>query len=63
MHGICPHCENICTSVKFNELPIQGPNGNSLRGLAYICKSCNKIISIQVDPIAVMSDTVAKIKR
>jgi hypothetical protein len=62
MHGKCPYCDKICNSVKFSELPIDDSFGNKLRGLAYSCKFCNAIISIQVDPIAVMNDTVARIK-
>ncbi len=57
-----PKCEQQFASPKV--LGIDLPIGNSpLRGLAYVCPYCNVAISVQVDPIAVMSETVERLMK
>lgn len=63
LNGNCPHCKKTCQSVRIKEIPIDSGGINNLRGISYICKNCNAIISIQIDPVSIMHDTVAAIKK
>jgi hypothetical protein len=60
----CPYCDTPIRQVKFSSVTINAGT-KSLRGNAYSCPSlsCGKIISIEMDPIALNSDLVDDIKR
>ncbi len=63
MNGKCPKCEKILTNVRIADVDCKtGIGGRSWRGISYSCPFCSTIISIQIDPIAIKTDTVNAIK-
>lgn len=59
MAGKCPKCEKRLTHVNFSAMESrQGFGGNTLLAIAHTCPYCSTILSVQVDPIAVKTDTI-----
>lgn len=61
--GKCPFCDNQLMEVKAEEIAIKYPAGSVWKGASYICPFCNKIISIQIDPIAIKAEIINGIKK
>lgn len=61
--AICPHCDSNVTRLNIQEMTSSVFMGIEWVTLAYVCPSCQKIISAQIDPIAIKADTVSEIKR
>ena len=48
----CPHCESVISELKIEA--VFGKGNCPTLGLAcYICKSCDKPVSIQFDPVKI----------
>ncbi len=62
MHGKCPKCEQIVMSIQIDGLDGHVVMGGTFKMLAYKCPSCQSVLGVQMDPIAVMTDTVSRIK-
>lgn len=62
-NGKCPQCKNTVTSVKIESIIASTAliGGRDFNAVSYSCKSCGTILSVQMDPIALKSDTVAEI--
>ena len=56
--GKCPKCEKTITRVNGKHVEIVVSLDRKLHGISYSCPSCNTVISIQVDPIAIKTDTI-----
>ena len=56
----CPKCERSMSSATISTIPLSGYNMKSLNGIAYSCPhiSCQTVISIGVDPLALETDTI-----
>jgi uncharacterized protein with PIN domain len=62
--GKCPKCEKVISSVKIEEIPAStGPGGAEWNAVSYCCKSCNTVLSVQIDPIAIKTDTLSALGR
>lgn len=59
----CPHCDSLITHFNIQEMTASVFMGNQWRTVAYVCPRCQKIISAQIDPIAIKTDTVNEIKK
>jgi len=59
----CPHCNAIITSLNLEKLTSSSFMGTEWKTLAYVCPMCQKILSTQIDPIAIKTDTVDAIKQ
>jgi uncharacterized protein with PIN domain len=58
----CPKCENSFVHVNIKE--IKGKiGGKQWNCISYNCPHCETSLGIQMDPIALMTDTVTRIKR
>lgn len=61
--GICPKCESVVSSVRIEEVTAStGIGGTEWKAISYCCKSCDSVLSIQIDPIAIKTDTVNELK-
>ena len=58
----CPHCNSNITHFNLQEMSASAFMGKQWRTVVYVCPQCEKIISAQIDPIAIKADTVNKIK-
>ncbi len=55
--GKCPKCEKTISSVKIEEVTASiGIGGSDWNAISYCCKSCNTVLSVQIDPIAIKTD-------
>lgn len=64
MSAKCPHCNQVVTKLTIVSLPAGAAySGFEWNAIAYACPlvSCQKIISVQIDPIALKADTVNEI--
>jgi len=58
MSNKCPKCQNSLHRAVINDISLDVPGGKTWRGLAYVCPDCDTILSVQMDPIALKSDTI-----
>ena len=61
MFGKCPSCGDIVTMLKGSGIDVMFPDKN-WKAVTYNCPSCNSILGCQIDPIAIMTDTVRNTK-
>ena len=55
--GKCPKCEKVISNVKIEDVSASGDLGQTTwSALSYICPSCNTVLSVQIDPIAIMKN-------
>lgn len=57
----CPSCKKSLVSANAREMTIRTLSGGALNGISYSCPSCRTILSVGVDPYALMTDTVTEI--
>jgi hypothetical protein len=59
--GTCPKC-----GARIEEVSIEGISVNAyskvMKGISYLCKSCNCVLSVAIDPIALKADLLRDIK-
>jgi hypothetical protein len=57
--GKCPKCEKICGSFTLQEVDASAGIGQKVwRALTFLCPHCQTIVGVQIDPIAIKTDTV-----
>ena len=57
--GKCPKCERAVSSVVIDGVSASEFLGSSSwKGISYLCPHCKTILGVQIDPIAVKTDTV-----
>jgi len=61
MHGKCPKCEKLVSNVICNAVDAKVPLGKTWKGISFCCPYCHTILSVQIDPIAVKTDTVSQV--
>jgi len=62
--GKCPYCERLLNDVVIEEITARGfLQTSGWRAISYSCPHCHKIISVQIDPIALKNDLLNEIKR
>lgn len=59
----CPKCEKLLTYVTFKALDMQEQflPSNSYKAIAHVCPHCQSVLSVQMDPIALKTDTVNQV--
>jgi hypothetical protein len=61
MAGKCSNCDAMLNSVRLEHISVQG--NKSWHGVAYLCPFCSALLSVQIDPVAIQSDTVSSIRQ
>lgn len=63
MQGKCPKCEKLVSYVVFGAVDARFDRmgGSTFNALAYRCPHCQTILSVQIDPVALKTDTVNEI--
>ncbi len=56
--GKCPKCESTITNVKIEGVDVYVSMNKRWRGVSYICPSCNSVLSVQIDPVALKTDII-----
>lgn len=60
MAGKCPSCQKAVTRVTIEKISAATAT-MSWKGVSYICPLCRTIISVQIDPVALKTDTVNEV--
>ena len=62
MAAMCPQCNATISHLNIQEMISSGLLGPQWRTIAFLCPICQKILSIQIDPIAIKTDIINAIK-
>jgi len=57
----CPYCEKGFTYVKIQEVEMHAGFEPYHSGLTYLCPHCQKILSIQINPIKFQEELLARL--
>lgn len=65
MRGQCPHCKQRLSTVRLENVdvvtsPLVGSGGPYV-GVTYVCPHCDSILNVQIDPVALKTDTVSEL--
>jgi hypothetical protein len=58
--SICPKCGDSVAFLKATYVEIKAPRQN-LAGLSCLCPSCDAILSVSIDPIALTDDIAQRV--
>lgn len=61
--GKCPKCDKTPISVVLEAMDVRQSGRSAWKGVSYLCSHCRTILSVGIDPVALMNDTVDKIRR
>jgi endogenous inhibitor of DNA gyrase (YacG/DUF329 family) len=62
MNGKCPKCEKLVMNVNISAIKAQVPFGQtSWNAVSYNCPSCQTVLSVQIDPVAIKTDIVQEL--
>jgi len=58
--GKCPKCEKLVSNVKIESVTASTSlfGGTKWNAISYVCMFCNTVLSVQIDPIAIKTDTL-----
>ena len=59
-NGQCPKCGALISSVTIETITVKAKPTN-WNGVSYLCPSCNCVLSVAIDPIALKADIVREI--
>jgi predicted RNA-binding Zn-ribbon protein involved in translation (DUF1610 family) len=62
MAATCPQCDAVISHLNIQEMTSSALLGPQWRTIAFLCPMCQKILSIQIDPIAIKNDIINAIK-
>ena len=54
----CPKCESNISSIKVAPVSLVQQTGGNLKGAAYLCPSCQSVLSVGPDFLAQIDQTV-----
>lgn len=58
----CPHCNKLVLSVNLDKVESSVLFGGSWNTILYSCPNCQKVLNVQIDPIAIKTDIIDDIK-
>ena len=61
--GKCPSCHQLVTYVRLTASQIHADTGEQWVGVNYLCPTCETILSVAIDPVALKADTVTGVIR
>jgi hypothetical protein len=56
--GTCPKCEAVVSSAKIEDIEIIVGFTPAWRGLSFLCPSCNTVLGVAIDPVALKTDII-----
>ena len=60
--ALCPKCNAIVSSIKFEVIDIVEHGQTIAAGGLYLCPTCNTVLGVGLHPEVFVSDIVARIK-
>ena len=62
MQGNCPKCNALVTAVHISPVTAAASeDAKAYRAVSFNCRSCNTVLGIQIDPMALNADLVGEI--
>jgi hypothetical protein len=61
--GKCPICETTITAVRAEGVEVTQGFQPKWLGASFCCPSCNMVLGVGIDPLAIKTDIVNEIKR
>jgi uncharacterized protein with PIN domain len=58
MSSKCPHCTRPLINVRAEQINIVNSQGSTWLGVTYKCPSCDAVLGVGIDPVALKTDTV-----
>jgi hypothetical protein len=58
----CPKCESLLSNVNIEEMPAHTKSKREWKAIAFVCPSCSTILGTQIDPHAMDTDLLSKIR-
>jgi hypothetical protein len=58
----CPYCDRTPSSIPYEPVILGGALQSQYSGVAYRCGSCNKLLNVEVDFLALKSDILAGVQ-
>jgi len=58
----CPHCNKSVLSVNLEKVESSALFGPKWNTIIYSCPHCQKVLNVQIDPVALKTDIIAAIK-
>ena len=55
--GTCPKCGKIIEHTGLENVLLGKPNEPQYKGVSYLCPSCNTVLSVEMDPHAIIEET------
>lgn len=56
--GKCPKCEKPVTRVNLHPIEASEPMGPKWKAVTYNCPSCNTVLTVQIDPVAIRTEII-----
>ncbi len=63
MAGICPHCENMVSSIKVEIVDSIEPSGNIWKSALFSCPHCSKVLNVSFDATSHTKHIINQIKK
>jgi phage terminase large subunit GpA-like protein len=61
MTAKCPHCEKPVSQIEIEDVDMTVLSRPQLKGFAYLCPHCRKILSVQVNPLILQDNLLKRI--
>jgi hypothetical protein len=59
--NICPHCSNPVRDLEVDDVHLCVGGQPKWIGMSYGCRSCRKVISVQMNPLTIAHDTAQEV--
>lgn len=61
--GKCPKCESTVTHMAIEGVDVKENGQSRWHGITLLCPSCRTVLGAAIDPIAIMNDTIDKVRK
>jgi len=58
----CPHCNKLVSKVNLEKVESSALSGTKWNTIIYSCPLCQKVLNVQIDPVALKTDIIASIQ-
>lgn len=56
--GKCPKCNRAISAVNIEYVDVKLQHKKKWKGVSYSCPSCDAVLSVGIDPVALKTDTI-----
>ena len=56
--GKCPKCDGLVRNVKVEDVGVDVGFQATWKGFSFLCHSCNAILGVQINPLALKNDII-----